>query len=118
MNRRALAIFLVVCIGYLSIAGAIYAAEADRDVRTPDQRMAQGLQSFQRGAFEQAAVNWTEAAGQYQQAGKAKEQGEALILLSQAYQSMGHYSDAFQSLKAALVLAEQGHDSPRLAVVL
>jgi len=118
MNRRALAIFLVVFIGYLSIAGATYAAETDRDVRTPDQLMAQGLQLFQRGAFEQAAVNWTEAVGQYQQAGKAKEQGEALILLAQAYQSMGHYSDAFQSLKSALALAEQGHDSPRLAVVL
>src|SRR5437016_8754721 len=114
MNRRALLIFLVVFIGYLSIAGATYAAEAD----TPDQRMAQGLQLFQRGAFEEAAVNWTEAVRQYQQAGKTKEQGEALILLSQAYQSLGHYSDAFQSLKAALALAEQGHDSRRLAVVL
>src|SRR2546427_906936 len=118
MNGRVLAIFLVVFIGYLSIAGATYAAEADRDVGTPDQRMAQGLQLFERGAFEEAAVNWTEAVGQYQQAGKAKEQGEALILLAQAYQSMGHYSDAFQSLKSALALAEQGHDSPRLAVVL
>src|SRR6266568_5412103 len=119
MNRRALAIFLVVSIGYLfSIFGATYGAEADRDIRTPDQRMAQGLQLFQRGAFEEAAVNWTEAVRQYQQAGKAKEQGEALILLSQAYQSMGHYSDAFQSLKAALALAEQGHDPARLAVVL
>src|SRR5438093_12790198 len=117
MNRRVLAILLVVFIAYLPIAGATYAAEADRDVRTPDQLMAQGLQLFQRGAFEQAAVNWTEAVGQYQQAGKAKEQGEALILLSQAYQSMGHYSDAFKSLKSALALAEQAHDSLRLAVV-
>ena len=71
MNRRSLAIFLVVFIGSLSITGATYAAEADRDVGTPDQRMAQGLQLFQRGAFEQAAVNWSVAVGQYQQAGKA-----------------------------------------------
>ncbi len=38
--------------------------------------------------------------------------------LSQAYQSMGHYTEAFQSLKAALALAEQAQDPARLAVVL
>src|SRR3989442_1920092 len=66
------------------------------DFSLPESQMKEGLRYFQRGAFEEAATGWTEAARLYEQAGELHEQKEALIFLSQGDQCIGHYTYAFQ----------------------
>ena len=81
---------------------------------SPEKFMAQGLTSFQRGAFEQAVIDWKEAARLYEKERKANKQSEALTLLAQAYQYVGQYSEALKSLKSALALAKsRGSEADR-----
>ena len=85
---------------------------------TPQQYVEQGLQQFQRGDFGQAVVSWTEAARLYGQQGKAAEHSTVLTQLAQAYQALGQYRLALQSLQSALQLAEQSGDRAHIAAVL
>ncbi len=80
--------------------------------------MERGLRSFQQGAFEQAVLSWIEAARLFEKAGKPNEQSEALTHLAQAYQSLGQYGKALESLESALDLAEKSGDQMRIASVL
>src|SRR6185312_11688465 len=65
-----LIIVLVTSTGLLtSTAGTIAAVD-----QPPDQLMKQGLQSYQRGAFDKALGAWKQAAQLYAQQGKAMEQ--------------------------------------------
>jgi CHAT domain-containing protein len=79
--------------------------------------MADGMSAFQRGASEQAAISWGEAARLYEQAGNLPGQLDALNLLSQAYQGVGQYKQAFQALEYGLAMAVQSGDRPRSAVL-
>jgi CHAT domain-containing protein/Tfp pilus assembly protein PilF len=100
---------------FLLLLGSIALAAAPL---TPEQFMDQGWQSFQRGDFEQAAVNWQEAAQRYGQANKTSEQIDALTRLAQAYQGLGQYNQALQSLNEALAGTRQTSDEPRTAAIL
>lgn len=80
--------------------------------------MVQGLRAFQRGAFEQAAARWIEAARLYEREGKPGKQSEALTLVSQAYQAIGQYKQALKTLEFGLVLAQKSGDRTRIASVL
>ena len=107
------------CIGTLSIPFSNPAlADSSSEVSAPEQYMAQGLKSFQRGAFEQAVVNWREAARLYESEGKLKELSEAHSQLSQAYQAIGQYKEALKHLESALVLAEKSGNRTQMAFVL
>ena len=77
--------------------------------------MDQGLKAYRQGAFEQAAVSWTEAARLYEQAGRLGEQSEALISLAQAYKALGYYTKALQGLQSASDLVTRAGDRFRLA---
>ncbi len=79
--------------------------------------MNKGLSAFQKGAFEQAVLDWREAVKLYEKGKKASKQVEALILLAQAYQYVGQYNEALKSLKPALVLAEKLKDRTLIASV-
>lgn len=76
-----------------------------------------GSQAFRRGAFAQAARYWQDAAQLYEDAGKLQEYSSALIALAQAYQALGQYTAAHQSLDTAETLAKQTHDQKHLALV-
>ena len=80
--------------------------------------MSQGLSAFRRGAFEQAVLDWKEAARLFEKEGKSNKQREALTLLSQAYQYIGQYNEALKILKSALTLAENSGDRTQIASVL
>jgi len=80
--------------------------------------MSQGLNAFRQGAFEQAVLDWKEAAGLFGKERKANRQWEALTRLSQAYQYIGQYNEALKSLKSALTLAEKSGDRMQIASVL
>jgi len=88
------------------------------DAPATETYMEQGLQSFQRGAFEQAVLTWLEAARLYEQGGKPKEESEALTHLSQAYEALGLYNKAMKSLELALARAKESGDQAQIATVL
>lgn len=80
--------------------------------------MEQGRKSFQQRDFEQAALRWIEAAQLYEKAGQPRQQSEALAQLSQAYQAIGQYRKALESLESALTLARKSDDRTQIASVL
>ncbi len=117
MTGRTLAPYLLLL---LVLAGSPWLLPWDAGVAAVaasalEEPMAQALKSYQRGAFEDAAAGWTQAARLYEQAGKLNEQSEALISLAQAYQAMGHYAKALQSLQSALSLVKRSRERSRLA---
>ncbi|PYJ69513.1 MAG: hypothetical protein DME76_08685, partial [Verrucomicrobia bacterium] len=77
-----------------------------------------GLESFQRGDFEQAASSWTEASQLYEREGEIRRQCEMLIYLSQANQALGRYKEAGKNLDLALGLPRKAGDQIQLASVL
>jgi CHAT domain-containing protein/Tfp pilus assembly protein PilF len=115
-NLTRLALVLFVVIGLLMLtktAGTIAAVEA-----TPETLMKQGLQDYQRGAFDQALGSWKQAAQIYAQQGKPMEQSRALVQAAQACEAMGQVTQALQQLEVALGLAEQSQDKVWTATVL
>ena len=85
---------------------------------TPDTLMAQGLQAYQRGSFDQALAAWKQAADLYERAGKVREQSQALAQAAQASESLGQVSQALQQLELALTLAQQTGDRAQIATVM
>lgn len=94
--------------------GAAHAAEAP----APPTQMDQGLKAYRQGAFEEAALHWLEAARLFEQAGKPREESDALTYLSQAYEALGVYTKAVTSLELALARAGQAGDQAQIAAVL
>lgn len=88
------------------------------EASSSEKYMKEGLRSFEGGAFEEAILNWTEAARLYEKEGKPEKQCEALIQLSQAYQSIGQYKKAIENLESALILAEKSGDLACMASAL
>jgi CHAT domain-containing protein/Tfp pilus assembly protein PilF len=102
----------VTCSGNLSVA--LSAAE----ISPADEVAAQGLKAFQQGDFEQAVLSFGEAARLYESEGQLSRQSDTLIRLSQAYQSIGQYTDALKNLEAALALAEKSRNRTQIALAL
>ncbi len=92
----------------------LFAAE----VSPADRQTKIGLELFQRGDFEQAALSWTEASQLYERSGEIRRQSEALVYLSQANQALGRYTEAGKNLELALGLAEKAGDRTQVASVL
>ena len=88
------------------------------EVSPADRQSNMGLESFQRGDFEQAASSWTEASQLYEREGEIRRQCEMLIYLSQANQALGRYKEAGKNLGLALGLARKAGDQIQLASVL
>jgi CHAT domain-containing protein len=80
--------------------------------------MEQGALSLKNGAFAEAVSAWAEAERLFDQAGKKEKRCEALIKLSQAYQSLGRHQDALREAEKALLLAKQGKDERQTAEAL
>jgi CHAT domain-containing protein len=109
--------FLIVGLLISAIANfssAVLAAEAS----PADRQAKMGLESFQRGDFEQAASNWTEASQLYEQQGEVRRQSETLIYLSEANQALGRYREAGKNIESAQSLAEKAGDRTTMASVL
>jgi CHAT domain-containing protein len=85
---------------------------------TPDTVMQQGLQAYERGAFEQALAAWKQASQLYESGGKVKEQSRALVQVAQASEAIGQVTQALQNLELALALAQQTQDRVWIATVL
>ena len=84
----------------------------------PDSLMQQGLQAYQRGAFEQALAAWKQASQLYERDGKIKDRIESLMLAAQAAQALGRTKQALLQLDLALVLSQGSGDPLITAGVL
>ena len=114
LNAIRFALAVLVAIGLLlTRTGTISAVDPN-----PESLMQQGLQAYQRGAFDQALGAWKQAAQLYEQAGKPMEQSRALVQAAQASESMGQVMQATQQLELALALAEPLQDKAWTATVL
>jgi len=83
-----------------------------------DSLMTQGLQSYQRGSFDQALAAWKQASDLYERAGRVGEQSRALAHAAQASESLGQVSQALQQLELALTLAQQAGDRTQIATMM
>ena len=88
------------------------------EAQSGEQLMQQGLSSYQRGDFEQAAVSWREAARRFETEQNSSRRSEALIQLAQAYRSLGQYRDALKNLESALALAEASGDRVQTSLAM
>ena len=99
MTRTILmSLSLCLCVG---LGADIHAQEAP----PADQLMKDGSQAYQHGDFEQAVERWTSAEAAYEKSAARPEQIDALIRLSEAYQSLGRYRTAAIRLDQAKALA-------------
>src|SRR5215510_16605546 len=113
-NLARLALVIIVATGLLlARTGKIAAVDP-----SPESLMQLGLESYQRGAFDQALASWKVAAHLYEQAGKPMEQSRALVQAAQASESMGQVTQAQQQLELALALAEPLQDKAWTATIL
>ncbi|MEK6640365.1 MAG: hypothetical protein AABZ17_06810, partial [Nitrospirota bacterium] len=97
---------LSLCLS-VGLGADLYAKEAP----SVDQLMKDGSQAYQHGDFEQAVEHWTQAAAAYERSGARPEQIDALIRLSEAYQSLGRYRTAAIRLDQAKALVGDRDDS-------
>src|SRR4030043_44739 len=79
--RQSLVIFLFLwCIGSLLSYPPSLSAQSSSVSDSPSEKyMMQGLNAFQRGAFEQAILDWREAVKLYEKEGKSNKQRETLV---------------------------------------
>ena len=99
-----LGLSILLSVAYVAVGNAQEASPAD-------QLMKDGSQAFQHGDFEQAVERWTSAEAAYEKSAARPEQIDALIRLSEAYQSLGRYRTAAIRLDQAKTLAADGGDS-------
>lgn len=85
---------------------------ADRPA--PEQLLRLGSEAYQRGAFPDAVVHWTDAAAAFEQAKLPREQSLVLLQLSGALAQVGRYGDGSVALHAALRLAKESLKDPWL----
>ena len=107
-----LAVLLALVAALFSYAS--YAAEQS----SGDRLFAQGQQAFQRGAFDQAASHWQEAAQAYERDSRSLDRSRALTHLAHAYQALGQLMKALQTLDLALALAQPSNDPAWIASIL
>jgi CHAT domain-containing protein/Tfp pilus assembly protein PilF len=112
---RILALVILTCAGNPPVS---FAATAVAESPSAEQRMKEGSRLLSRGDFEQAILNWREAARLYEAEQKFSQQSSALIHLAQTYQALGQYRDAIQNLESALALAEKSKDKTQVAIAL
>jgi CHAT domain-containing protein len=104
--KRTILVSLSLCLS-VGLGADIQAQEAP----PVDQLMQDGSHAYQHGDFEQAVEHWTQAAAAYERSAARPEQIDALIRLSEAYQSLGRYRTAAIRLDQAKALVADTDDS-------
>jgi CHAT domain-containing protein len=113
---------VVARLAYLAVLCASLLATAPRLATpteiTPADAMTQGVDAFQRGDMEQAALMWQQAARDYAAAGQLQAQSAALTHLARAYIALGHHDRAAEGLQVALHSARTAGAARQVALVL
>ena len=87
------------------------------ELNAAEGQFEQGVEAFQRGAFEEAATRWTDAARSYAEQRQVASQISALTHLARAQSELGQYHRAAVSLGTALKLAVAAEDRQRTASI-
>src|SRR5712691_2029828 len=98
----------------LAAPGAVFGANAD----AADRLVQRGIAAYQRGALEDAASDWAEAARLQERAGRTREQVAALTRLARALQALGRHQEAGERLERARTIASGSGDRGGLVRVL
>src|SRR5262245_48622219 len=85
---------------------------------TSSSLLQQGHEAFRRGAFEQAADTWQQAAKSAHEAGNLREESDAHVALAQSYLALGFHTRAAQNLELAVAMAQSAGDPSRQAAAL
>ncbi len=120
-RTKAMLRVLAALIGTLAILcpEAVLAVDPSSAGDSPAERLSsRGLSSFERGAYEEAASDWEQAALLYGREGKPREQAETLRRLSLAHQFTGRLESARKDLETALAVAKAIPDRGLQAKVL
>ena len=99
---------------WLVAPGAAFSANAD----AADRLVQRGIAAYQRGALEDAAADWAEAARLQERAGRTREQVAALTRLARALQALGRHQEAGERLERARTIASGSGDRGGLVRVL
>lgn len=110
--RRAL--LVAVAALALGVGGGVAVAGGDDAAAL----MSSGLASYQRGAFERAAADWSAAVERYDKAGDVPGRIDSRLNLAAAYQSLGFFREALVSLQEGVELASDAEDRGRLTALL
>lgn len=108
-------------LGALSLlwyAAPAWGATGSPPAGTPAPAMAQGLEAFQHGDLEGAATQWQEAARLATEARQPQAASSALLHLARAYEALGYYERAVQSLRTALRWAEDAGERTQQTRIL
>lgn len=101
-----------IILGLSALLSVAYVAVGHaQEASSVDQLMQEGGHAYQHGDFEAAVERWTSAAAAYERSAARPEQIDALIRLSEAYQSLGRYRTAAIRLDQAKALAADTDDS-------
>lgn len=77
-----------------------------------------GLDAFQRGDFAEAVQHWRQAVQHGAQTQPAPVRSQLLTYLARAYEALGHYDQAEETLRAALALLEHTSERRQQASIL
>lgn len=114
--RRTCARSLVLTLSLVSASPSIlYAETTDAELQL---LMNRGLRNLQVGAFEQAAQDLTQAAQASERLNQPLQQSDALLAAAHAYEALGYYGKAVQSLELASALLQASGDKPRTVAAL
>jgi len=102
----------------LTISLVAPAAAFGADADAADRLVQRGIAAYQRGALEDAAVDWAEAARLHDRAGRTREQVAALTRLGQTLQALGRHQEAAERLERARPIASGSGDRGGLVRVL
>ena len=100
-----LALLLVVAVPGITHR-AVAIAPAAQQVVAAEQLLARGKQYYQTGRYSQAINVWQEAAANYQDRGLLLNQAVSLNYLSNAYQELGQWEEARETISSSLELLE------------
>ena len=114
LSKLALITF-VALTGLLLICAAVTIAAREA---SSDSLMREGLQAYQRGAFDQALIAWKQAAQIYEREGKLRDQSRALVNAAQASEATGQVNQALQQLEVAFGIAQKLDDRAWTVTVL
>lgn len=115
-NKQSGAYRLILCLALLGMT-TVDKPAADNPVTAPDHQKA-GWQDYERGAFVGAIVHWREARALYERDSDVLGESDVLLRIAEAYQALGRYPKATDSLNSAQQLAITAQDRGRQARIL
>lgn len=116
MNQKS--VRHVLALSCLVILAGAAAPTPAAEPLTAEASEKNGAEAYRRGAFEDAIVQWQQAAGLHEQQGNRGGLADAHLHIATAYQALGRYPKAGEHLLSAQRLAVEAGDRARQPRIL